>query len=137
MLGVAHQELMACDRKPSAKQVLLANTSPRHFFEDVNLLKGKAAPCAIHDCECNIFAEPMCQLLLCGPPCTPFSQQRATRHSVRSTHALHHSRLHHQACALSVTPSRLNLFSSRLRPRAKPAGSDGEGCAGRNNHWKK
>ena len=85
MLGVRHAEHSACDRKVSAQRSLLVNTDSVHVFHEMNDLSKTYAWCGRHSCECEVPTRHhgVCDLLVAGPPCTPFTQQRATRGSLR------------------------------------------------------
>ena len=82
MLSIKHTELLAVDKKPAARKLLLANTNPKHFVAQLDHLVEKRVPCLLHNTFCDMQNEPECQLLVCGPPCTPYSQQRATQSSL-------------------------------------------------------
>ena len=83
MLGIPHDELLAVDKKPAAKQVMFANTKPTCHFEQMKDLENATAWCTRHRQACPVIRAQPCHLLVCGPPCTPYSQQRSTRKATR------------------------------------------------------
>eukprot|EP00971_Amphidinium_carterae_P059184 1169999-Amphidinium_carterae.4 len=83
MFGIPFDELLSCDFKPASVKWLKENGHGKHHFRAVADLKQKSAWCTVHGQNCCCLPADRCDLLVTGPPCTPFTTQRANRGSMR------------------------------------------------------
>ena len=64
--------------------MMWANTAPLHYVNNIESLGADRPCCTVHEQQCDVVASnAVCELMVFGPPCTPFSQERATLQSVR------------------------------------------------------
>ena len=84
MLGVPFLEYLTCDKKVASQKWLGLNGHSQHHFKDLDMLMGDVAECMWHKSKCGTApAEGPADLVICGPPCTPWSAQRSTRGTTR------------------------------------------------------
>ena len=81
---VSFEDLFTCDIKADANCIARLNTKPSHQFGDVAEVAtaagegpGGRARCGLHQSCCQLPRD--IDLLICGPPCAPYSTQRAGR----------------------------------------------------------
>ena len=82
-MQVQFTELYSVDCKASAEKVLKGLRFSQHHFKRMEDLvnMGSACPCSWHsDAHCMVDAKEV-ELLVIGPPCSPFSGQRPKRFS--------------------------------------------------------
>ena len=81
-LGVPYKELQTCDVKPNSFEFVEKMCPSAHHFRDLaDLLQapGQLAWCCKHQTMCPTVPPLQADLLVSGPPCSPFTAQRNQR----------------------------------------------------------
>ena len=81
--GLTFNEVMSIDPKRIAKQYAFSHAPPRHHFnflaQVLGVPPGAECHCEVHGHSCCTPAKGSVQMMVAGPPCSPFSSQRTDR----------------------------------------------------------
>lgn len=72
---------ISCDHDADSFRFIMANFSPRHYFQKVESFLQESAHCDVCAGECTACAQEEADLLVGGFPCTPFSMLNMHRWS--------------------------------------------------------
>ena len=86
-MKIPYEERFSIDKKASAIKFLkTCGHAAAHHYKDLGeVVHTSAAKCIFHGKACVMPAATP-DLLIAGPPCSPYSSQRATRTSMRCAH---------------------------------------------------
>ena len=83
LCGIPYEERITVDHKVASIRFLRSNGASCHHFRELSDLVEKQAWCEWHGQRCEVTDAHVCDILVTGPPCTPYSSQRSTRGETR------------------------------------------------------
>jgi hypothetical protein len=77
-LGMKVGKCIGADPKPASKRFVLSNfTGVSHYFQTLQELTVGRGQCALHGAGCQMDGDGGADFAIFGPPCQPFTRQRA------------------------------------------------------------
>lgn len=82
-MGIDFDLRYSCDPKPSAIKFTERNIKSYHHFGMLAVVGQGGGFCHRHMQDCYIEGEAKADMFVCGFPCAPYSQQRASKAKLR------------------------------------------------------